>query len=72
VTFKVAFGIAIVMVVIAAINKHATAGLFALVLLYLLLAALLPWLMVPVGIALVLVEILSSGNIIAWIQSFHG
>ena len=61
------------MFVLALVNGKLTAGYFALVLLYLLLASFVPWLMVPVGAVIILAELLQKDSKLAsWIGSFHG
>ena len=72
-SFRVAFGIAVALVTIAALNRHFSVGYLALVILYLILASFVPWLMVPLGIVIVIVEVLDSkGGIFGWIASFKG
>lgn len=71
-TFKLAFGLAVLMVIIASISGRISAGYFALVLLYLLLASFLPWLMVPIGVVIVLYQVFGTGEnkIAEWVSSF--
>lgn len=72
-TFKVAVGLAFVMVLLAAIAKRWSMGYMAIVLLYLIGAALAPVVFVPLGFAVVLIELLNtSGGVTAWLQSITG
>lgn len=70
--FSQAVGLAFLMVVLAVISGKISAGYFALVILYLVLAALLPAVFVPVGVVIVLAEILFGGtgnSVGAWLSS---
>lgn len=60
------------MVIIAAVSGRISAGYFALVLLYLLLASFLPWLMVPIGVVVIIFQLFGSGDnkVSAWLSSF--
>lgn len=69
-TFRVAVGIALALALVTALAGQFTAGRLALLLLYLVLASLVPVVMVPLGIALLLVEVLNNGGpITAWLSS---
>lgn len=68
--FSTAVGLAVVMVLIAAVDRKLKPGYFALVLLYLILAAILPWLFVPIGVVIVLGEIFLQGTTVPdWISN---
>lgn len=69
--FGTALGLALLMVLLAWIaNGRPSVGWFALIVLYLVLAAILPSIMVPVGIAIVVAMLLGTpagGKTAAWL-----
>lgn len=67
--FSQALVLAVILVALALLDKELTAQRVFLIMLYLLLAAVFPWLMVPIGVIAIVWQLI-NGNAAAHIQSF--
>lgn len=70
--FSQALVIAAVLVGFAYLNSQLTHQRIFLIVLYLLLATIVPWLMVPLGLVAVLWSLFKSPGIVGWFQQVTG
>lgn len=71
--FSQALVIAVILVAFALLNKQLGAERIFLIVLYLLLATVFPWLMVPVGVVAIIWQMYNtslSGQIASWAKGF--
>lgn len=68
---KGAFVVALILTVLAIVDKHFSSTFIFALMLYLILAAIVPYIMVPIGVVAIVWLLYTNQNISKWLASFR-